>query len=159
MGTPAPGNGGTNEGAATQKPTERHKGAATQKPTSERRNSPKQLGCEGMGPENPGVVAPLTSASLSRQLLVGLNDHCWRRTKSTASSTNRWLTPPHDAHRSVGNIIISLHMMKLKHNVSVRDFEHFDNEIDLSGLKSFEFLEVDYVKPQKIVSSSPLVPV
>ena len=32
-----PGNGGTNEGAATQKPTVRHKGAATQKPTSERR--------------------------------------------------------------------------------------------------------------------------
>ena len=44
------------------------------------------------------------------------------------------------------NIIISLHMMKLKNNVSVRDFEHFDNEID-------------YVKPQKIVSSSPLVTV
>ena len=57
------------------------------------------------------------------------------------------------------NIIISLHMMKLKNNVSVRDFEHFDNEIDLAGLKSFECLEVDYVKPQKIVSSSPLVTV
>ena len=57
------------------------------------------------------------------------------------------------------NIIISLHMMKLKNNVSVRDFEHFDNEIELAGLKSFECLEVDYVKPQKIVSSSPLVTV
>ena len=58
------------------------------------------------------------------------------------------------------NIIISLHMVKLKNNVSVRDFEHFDNEIELAGLKSFECLEVDYVKPhQKIVSSSPLVTV
>ena len=57
------------------------------------------------------------------------------------------------------NTIISLHMMKLKNNVSVRDFEHFYNEIDLAGLKSFECLEVDNVKPQKIVSSSPLVTV
>ena len=30
----------------------------------------KQLGCEGKGPENPGVVAPLTFYKLSRQLLV-----------------------------------------------------------------------------------------
>ena len=63
VGTPAPGNGGTNKGAATQKPTVRHKGAATQTPTSERRNSQKQLGGQGKGPENPGVLAPLTSAS------------------------------------------------------------------------------------------------
>ena len=62
----------------------------------------KQLGVEGRGPENPGVVAPLTFCKLSRQLLVGLNEHRWRRTKSTASSTSRWVTPPHDAHRSVG---------------------------------------------------------
>ena len=62
----------------------------------------KQLGGEGRGPENPGVVAPLTFCKLSRQLLVGLNEHRWRRTKSTASSTSRWVTPPHDAHRSVG---------------------------------------------------------
>ena len=45
-----PGNGGTNEGAATQKPTERHKGAATQKPTSERRNSRSNLGARGGDP-------------------------------------------------------------------------------------------------------------
>ena len=46
-------------------------------------------------------------------------------------------------------------MMKLKNNVSVRGLEHFDNEFDLAGIKSFECLKVDYVKPQKIVSSSP----
>ena len=50
MGTPAPGNGGTNVGAATQKPTVRHKGAATQKPTSERRNSRNNLGPRGGDP-------------------------------------------------------------------------------------------------------------
>ena len=33
---------------------------------------------------------------------------------------------------------MSLHMMKLKNNVSVRGLEHFDNEFDLAGLKSFE---------------------
>ena len=38
---------GTNEGAATQKPSEQHKGAATQKPTSERRNSRSNLGARG----------------------------------------------------------------------------------------------------------------
>ena len=37
----------------------------------------KQLGREGRGPENPGVVAPLTFCKLSRQLLVGLNEHRW----------------------------------------------------------------------------------
>ena len=30
----------------------------------------KQLGCEGKGPENPGVVAPLFFCKLSRQLLT-----------------------------------------------------------------------------------------
>ena len=45
-----PGNGGTNEGAATQKPTVRHKGAATQKPTSERRNSRSNLGSRERDP-------------------------------------------------------------------------------------------------------------
>ena len=30
----------------------------------------KQLGCEGRGPENPGVVAPLIFCKLSRQLFV-----------------------------------------------------------------------------------------
>ena len=38
----------------------------------------KQLGCEGRGPENPGVVAPLTFYKLSRQLLVRRNVHCWQ---------------------------------------------------------------------------------
>ena len=149
MGTPAPGNGGTNEGAATQKPTERHKGAATQKPTSEKRNSRSNLG-RGEGTREPWRRGATDFCKLSRQLLVGLNEHRWRRTMSTASSTSRCVTPPHDAHRSVGlgrffshhpptqaNFIISLHMMKLKNNVSVRDFEHFGNEIDLAGLKSF----------------------
>ena len=45
-----PGNGGTNEGAATQKPTVRHNGAATPKPTSERRNSRSNLGARERDP-------------------------------------------------------------------------------------------------------------
>ena len=43
--------------------------------------------------------------------------------------------------------------------LSRRHLEHFDIEFDLAGLKSFGCLEVDYVKPQKIVSSSPFVTV
>ena len=50
MGTPAPGNGGSSEGAATQEPTERRKGAATQKPTFEMRNSRNNLGARGGDP-------------------------------------------------------------------------------------------------------------
>ena len=46
---------------------------------------------------------------------------------------------------------------KLKNIAFVRDFEHFDNEIDFSGLKGWEDIEVDNVKPQEIVSSSPMV--
>ena len=43
--------------------------------------------------------------------------------------------------------------------LSQRHLEHSDNEFDLAGLKSFGCLEVDYVKPQKFVSSSPFVTV
>ena len=68
MGTPEPGNGGTNEGAATQKPTERHKGGGDPKTDQRKEELSKQLGCEGSGPENPGVVAPLIFCKLSRQL-------------------------------------------------------------------------------------------
>ena len=57
------GNGGTNEGAATQKPTERHKGAATQKPTSERRNSRSNLGARGGDPRTLASWRHLFSAS------------------------------------------------------------------------------------------------
>ena len=39
----------------------------------------KQLGREGRGPKDPGVVAPLTFYKLSRQLLVGRNVHRWHR--------------------------------------------------------------------------------
>ena len=46
---------------------------------------------------------------------------------------------------------------KLKNTAFFRDFEHFDNEIDFSGLKGWEDMEVDNVKPQEIVSSLPLV--
>ena len=47
---------------------------------------------------------------------------------------------------------------KLKNIAFVRDVEHFDNEIDFfSGLKGWEDIEVDNVKPQEIVSSLPLV--
>ena len=46
---------------------------------------------------------------------------------------------------------------KLKNIAFVRDFEHFDNEIDFSGLKGWEDIEVDNVKPQETVSSLPLV--
>ena len=58
-----PGNGGTNEGAATQKPTERHKGAATQKPTSVRRNSRSNLGARGGNPRTLASWRHLFSAS------------------------------------------------------------------------------------------------
>ena len=58
-----PGNGGTNEGAATQKPTERHKGAATQKPTSERRNSGSNLGAREGDPRTLASWRHLFSAS------------------------------------------------------------------------------------------------
>ena len=37
---------------------------------------------------------------------------------------------------------------KLKNIAFVRDFEHFDNEIDLAGVKGWEDMEVDNVKPQ-----------
>ena len=46
---------------------------------------------------------------------------------------------------------------KLKNIAFVRDFEHFDNEFDLAGLKCWEDMEVVNVKPQEIVSSLPLV--
>ena len=82
----------------------------------------KQLGVEGKGPENPGVVAPLTSASC--------RGNYWWDWTSTA-----------------GDVL------------SRRHLEHFDNEFDLAGPKSFGCLEVDYVKPLKIVSSSPFVTV
>ena len=58
-----PGNGGTNEGAATQKPTVRHKGAATQKPTSERRNSRSNLGARERDPRTLASWRHLFSAS------------------------------------------------------------------------------------------------
>ena len=82
----------------------------------------KQLGCEGKGPENPGVVAPLTSTSC--------RGNFWWDWTSTACGV-----------------------------LSRRHLEHFDNEVDLAGLKSFGCLEVNYVKPQKFVSSSPFVTV
>ena len=64
-----PGNVGTNEGAATLKPTKRHKGAATQKPTSERRNSRSNLGARGRDPRTLASW-PLIFYKLSRQLLA-----------------------------------------------------------------------------------------
>ena len=45
---------------------------------------------------------------------------------------------------------------KLENIAFVRDFEHFDNEIDFSGLKGWKDIEVDNVKPQEIVSSLPV---
>ena len=53
----------------------------------------------GEGTREPWRRGATDFCKLSRQLLVGLNEHRWRRTKSTASSTSRWVTPPHDAHR------------------------------------------------------------
>ena len=82
----------------------------------------KQLGFEGRGPENPGVVATL--------IFTSCRGNYWWDWTSTACGV-----------------------------LSRRHLEHFDNEFDLAGLKSFGCLEVDYVKPQKIVSSSPLVTV
>ena len=46
---------------------------------------------------------------------------------------------------------------KVKNIAFVRDFEHFDNEIDLAGLEGWEDMEVDNVKPHEIVSSLLLV--
>ena len=40
---------------------------------------------------------------------------------------------------------------KLKNIAFVRDFEHFDNEIDFSGLKGWEGVKVDNIKIEKIV--------
>ena len=76
MGTPAPGNGGTNEGAATQKPSVRHKGAATQKPTSERRNSRSNLGSRGRDPR--------TLASWRHLFSSSCRGNCWWDWTSTA---------------------------------------------------------------------------
>ena len=121
VGTPAPGNGGTNEGAATQKPSVRQRGGDP-KTDQQKEELSKQLGCEGKGPENPGFVAPLTSTSC--------RGNFWWDWTSTACGV-----------------------------LSRRHLEHFDNEFDLAGLKSFGCLEVDYVKPQKFVSSSPFVSV
>ena len=71
-----PGNGGPNEGAATQKTDRATQRGGDPKNTDLRKEDlSKQLGCEGKGPENPGVVAPLTFYKLSRQLLVGLNEY------------------------------------------------------------------------------------
>ena len=53
----------------------------------------------GDGTREPWRRGATEFCKLSRQLLVGLNEHRWRRTESTASSTSRWVTPPHDAHR------------------------------------------------------------
>ena len=63
VGTPAPGNGETNEGAATQKPVRATQRGGDPKTDQQKEELSKQLGCEGKGPENPGVVAPLTSTS------------------------------------------------------------------------------------------------
>ena len=68
-----------------------------------------------------------------------------------------WLSSA--SHRSTVRCIfekLSGHK-KLKNVAFVRDFEHFDNEIDFSGLKGWEDIEVDNVKPQDIASSLPLV--
>ena len=59
----------TDEGAATQKPTERQKGAATQKPTCERRNSLSNLGARGGDPRTP--------ASWRHLLSTSCRGNCW----------------------------------------------------------------------------------
>ena len=63
VGTPAPSNGGTNEGAATQKTDRSSQRGGDPKTDQQKEELSKQLGCERKGPENPGVVAPLTSTS------------------------------------------------------------------------------------------------
>ena len=54
-------------------------------------------------------------------------------------------------------VVRSQEAKKLKNIAFVRDFEHFDNEFDFSGLKGWEDIEVDNVKPQGTVSSLLLV--
>ena len=71
----------TNEGAATQKPTERLKGRRKNRggdPKTDLRKEElsKQLGREGRGPKDPGVEAPLAAAGCRgncRRLLDGLD--------------------------------------------------------------------------------------
>ena len=62
---------------------------------------------------------------------------------------------------STGNffIITLVHMEKMVHKATVRDFGHFDSAIDLACLEGLEGMKVDNIKPQKFVSSSPLVTV
>ena len=69
-----PGNGGTNEGAATQKPTVRLRGGDPKKADLRKEDLLKQLGCEGKGPWRRGatdflqVVAATSCATLNSQL-------------------------------------------------------------------------------------------
>ena len=51
------------------------------------------------------------------------------------------------------------HMKKLKNKAFGRDFERLGNEIDLASLKGWEDREVDNVKSQEMVWSSPLAAV
>merc|ERR1711918_43791 len=46
------------------------------------------------------------------------------------------------------NIITIDHMKKMKNNAIVGNIGHFDNEIDMAGLESFEGIKVDNIKPQ-----------
>ena len=70
--------------------TVRHKGAATQKGTSERRNSLASW-------------RHCSSASCRGNCWWDSTSHRWRRTLSRRHRLlSRWVTPPHDAHHSVG---------------------------------------------------------
>ena len=50
-------------------------------------------------------------------------------------------------------------MKKAMNKAIVRDFGHLDGAIDLACLEGLECLEIDDLKPQKIVSSPPLATV
>ena len=129
MGTPAPGNGGTNEGAATPKTTVRHKRGGDPKTDQRKEELSKQLGVEEKGTREPWRRgATVLSASC--------RGNCWWDQTSTADGVLS------RRHRLRVDGLLHLTMTI----VSVRDFEQLVNEID-------------YVKPQKTVSSSPLVTV
>ena len=53
-------------------------------------------------------------------------------------------------------VISTLHMSMMKNSAFVGNTGHFDNEIDMADPEGWEGMKVDNIKPQEIVSSSPL---
>ena len=56
-------------------------------------------------------------------------------------------------------VISTSHMKMMKNSALVGNTGHFGNKIDFAGSEGLEGMKVANTKPQKIVSSSPLVTV